>query len=97
MTDATELSELQETTQTPGWVRIKQRLAAEWGPQGARYIGALESVANNVDPVVAASNMRMVIMVRREIETFISSIESRVAQIQHAANAVPTQSRRGSL
>ena len=97
MADVTEQNDLEGVTQHPGWSRIKQKLAAEWGPQGARYIGALERVANNEDPAVAAANLRMVIMVRREIETFFGSIENRVAQVAHKAEAVPTQSRRGSL
>ena len=97
MTDTTELNDLEGVTQHPGWHRIKQRLAAEWGPQGARYIGALERVANDTDPMAASMNMRMVIMVRRELETFFDGIEGKVRQLQNAAVAVPTQSRRGSL
>lgn len=97
MTDATELDDLSGVTEHPGWARIKARLAAEWGPAGARYIGKLEAMANTTDPTAAGRDMQLVIMVRREIEAFFASIEGRVAHLQAQKVAKPSLSRRGTL
>ena len=97
MTDTTELDDLAGVTQHPGWYRIRQLLANEWGPAGSRYVQGLERVANDADPAKAATNMQMVMMVRKEIETFFAGVESRVRQLQHAGDAAKSPSRRGML
>jgi hypothetical protein len=97
MIDATELDDLAGVTEHPGWSRIKGRLAQEWGPAGKRFQARIEQVANATDAAEAARAMQLVIMVRKEIETFITSIEGRVAHLQAQKNHKPSMSRRGTL
>ncbi len=97
MTDTTELDDLDGVTQHPGWFRIKAKLAQEWGPAGQRYISKLEAMANTTDPTAAGRDMQLVIMVRRELEGFITSIENRVAWLKAQKTQAPNPSRRGPL
>lgn len=97
MTDATELDDLSGMVEHPGWSRIKGRLASEWGPSGQRYVAKLEAMANTPDPAAAGRDMQLVIMVRKEIETFFASIEGRVSHLQAQKNHKPSPSRRGTL
>ena len=97
MTDPTELEDLAGVTEHPGWSRIKGKLAQEWGPAGQRYVGKLEAMANTADPAAAGRDMQLVIMVRKEIETFFASIEARVAHLQAQKHQKPSPSRRGTL
>ena len=97
MIDPTELDDLSGVIEHPGWSRIKGKLATEWGPAGQRYIGKLEAMANTPDPAAAARDMQLVIAVRKEIESFMASIEDRVRYLKAMKNPPPNPSRRGTL
>lgn len=96
MTDATELEDLETLIACPGWKRVEDKFTAQWGRAGERYLDLLEKMANNTNRVEVADEIQRVIWVRKEIELFFKSIESRAQELRNRKAPQPA-GRRGVL
>jgi hypothetical protein len=96
MTDATELEDLETLIACPGWKRVESKFVEQWGRAGTRYLDLLEKMANSADRVQVADEIQRVIWVRKEIELFFRSIESRAQELR-SRKAPPPAGRRGVL
>lgn len=95
--DSAELKDLSDLIDHPGWARLLERVQADYGPAGQRYIATLESAINTTDREQAMQDLQVVVKTRKELEGFFRGIMQRVADLRASQNPVVSLSRRGRL
>jgi hypothetical protein len=96
-----ELNDWRDLVQSPGWARLSEYVAQEWGldeASGVLFRQAVRNVADDPNDAGMAAKLRQVLAAQKAVQTLMQVPAHRLAALKQPPGHNPDhQGRRGAL